>query len=122
MLDFVWLHRDGDGRHVRTALGAEVEWGWNYSSGHCLKELSFDFRKLLCFKAPLKVFVFDCPERMSETVNEMLHGYLERFTQHVRGECYVLIEFRKSKTKRQYEQRAEVWCVTENDVPPQLIV
>ncbi len=121
MLDFVWLHRDSAGSHVRTALGAEVEWGSNYSSEHCLKELSFDFRKLLCFKAPLKVFIFDCPGRMSETVNEMLHRCLERFTQHVQGECYVLIEFYKSKTKRRYEQRAKIWHVAENGSPPQRV-
>jgi hypothetical protein len=116
MLDFVWLHRDDYGSHIKTALAVEIEWASKFKSDRCITELALDFRKLLCFKAPLKLFIFDCPEQASKASNEMLERYLETFTQHTKGECYVLIEFYKNKQKRLYEQRSHIWCVSDHGV------
>ncbi len=116
MLDFVWLHRDDYVSHIKTAMGVEIEWASKFKSDVCLEELALDFRKLLCFKAPPKLFIFDCPEQASKAANEMLERYLKTFTQHAKGECYVLVEFYKNKKSHLYEQRSQIWCVSEHGV------
>jgi len=121
MLDFVWLDRDGAGYHAKTGMGVEIEWASKYSCKQCLKEVAFDFRKLLCFKAPIKLFIFDCPEQMGGKVIDSLHNCLNSFIQHTKGELYILIEFYKNKETHLYEQRSELWYVNEDGVVPKNI-
>ena len=113
MLDFVGLDdQDKSGAFRRAILGVECEW-WKTSEGR--EELLRNFRKLLFFKAPLKLLVYgDCPAKCREEVREMLRDSLTKFEHHGEAECYLFIEFYKEK--RLYKQDSRVWSA-EQDGP-----
>lgn len=110
MLDFVWWGPD-EGGAKRVIMGAESEWAWNHPRAISVEEIAKDFRKLLCFKAPLKLLVFDCcPERRKE-VPDKLRDCLRQYAQHVEGEQYIILEYYGNKP---YSYEAHI-CRVERD-------
>jgi hypothetical protein len=116
MLDFVGLDDKDKNQAFRGAmLGVECEW-WKTSEGR--EELLRNFRKLLFFKAPLKLLVYgDCPAKCRAEVRETLRDSLRKFEDHVKGECYLLIEFYKEN--RLYKQEGHVWCAEQDGPAPE---
>lgn len=86
MLDIVWF-RNSDTADI--VLAVECEWGGK-------RNVLEDFDKLLHIKAPLKVMIFSTSrhdEQAQAVLKEIQASYMEKFTQHVEGEHYILIEF-----------------------------
>jgi hypothetical protein len=86
MLDLIWW-RNKDSNDIDLAV--ESEWGANNA-------IWYDFGKLLAVKAPLKLLVYSTSNhnRQSLTVREGIEEkYMKRFTCHISGECYLLVEF-----------------------------
>jgi hypothetical protein len=86
LLDQVWW-RNADQNDI--ALAVESEWGADRAVFH-------DFGKLLAIKAPTKLMVYGTSnhERESVKVRDGIEKrYMEKFTHHVAGEQYVLLEF-----------------------------
>jgi hypothetical protein len=88
MLDFVWWEQNDR----RVIMGVECEWTTAVSKSSAPEQAAYDFKKLLCFKAPLKLFVFDSNQKTSEAMREKLCDCLRKFQQHVKGECYLFVE------------------------------
>jgi hypothetical protein len=85
LLDFLWW-KDGESNDV--VLAVESEWGKD-------KEIFHDFGKLLSIKAPLKVMIYGTSKHgmQSSPIRQGIeNSYMKRFTQHVVGEKYLLIE------------------------------
>jgi hypothetical protein len=91
MLDFVWWEQDDR----RAIMGVECEWTTQWPQSSAPGEAAYDFKRLLCFKAPLKLFVFDSTPKTGAAVRERLSDCLRQFKQHVKGECYLLVEVQK---------------------------
>jgi hypothetical protein len=96
MLDFVWWNESEE----RAILGLESEWGnpWDYKSpknhGNVIEAIVEDFWKLLVFKAPLKVLVHTTVNaQMRHDLDHRLRSEISRYSQHLAGECYLLLEF-----------------------------
>ena len=81
LLEVIWWRNSID---MDIVLGVESEGGRN-------KDVWHDFGKLLVVRAPLKLIVFR--KRASETTKSIEEGYMRKFTQHVVGEHYLLLEF-----------------------------
>jgi hypothetical protein len=85
MLDLIWW-RDKNSNDIDLAV--ECDWGNK-------KPVEYDFGKLLSIKAPLKLMV--CGPSRHETrglpIREGIEKhFLQKFSQHVAGEHYVLVE------------------------------
>jgi len=93
LLDFGWWDETGTtGR--RAIMGAEIEWTSYHKAQDRVREATYDFKKLLSFKAPLKLFVFDAYYPGDhDSLHDGIRDCLQTFSQHVRGECYLLVEF-----------------------------
>jgi hypothetical protein len=91
MLDFVWWEVSGRG----PIMGVECEWTTAATESLAPEAADYDFRKLLCFKAPLKVFVFDTTLKSSKAVWERLCNGLKKFQRHVKGERYLFVEVQR---------------------------
>jgi len=89
-LDLVWFTREEGTIH----LAVEVEL---QRKGDVL----FDFQKLLCVKAPLKVMVYRDRDGKGSLVRRF-EEYMEEFDQHVKGEHYLLVEMAPSPPDRAY--------------------
>ncbi|HMD40021.1 MAG TPA: hypothetical protein VKH15_12110 [Candidatus Acidoferrum sp.] len=86
LLDFLWF-RSSD--HNDIALAVESELGRQ-------KAVLDDFQKLLHIKAPLKMLIFSTTRHGSESravLEGVCKSYLQKFTQHVKDEEYLFIEF-----------------------------
>lgn len=97
VLDFVLLeadkHSNGDPANItRTILGMEVEWNVTVSDA----KLERDFNKLLCFNAPLKVFVYSCDQKKQRDFMNSIALCLRRFCGLRDGEQYLIVNFYKS--------------------------
>jgi len=64
-------------------------------------DVLFDFQKLLCVKAPLKVMVYRDRDGKGSLVRRF-EEYMEEFDQHVKGEHYLLVEMAPSPPDRAY--------------------
>jgi hypothetical protein len=85
MLDLIWW-RDKDSNDIDLAV--ECDWGNQ-------KAVEYDFGKLLSIKAPLKLMVYGTStnEKQDVLIREGIEKhYMEKFSQHVAGEHYVLVE------------------------------
>lgn len=93
MLDAVWF---SDKSGNAAVLGVESEWG-NPRVRDCQQRancVAEDFEKLLQFKAPMKLMIFQADNvEMRKAIHKILLDYLQAFRQHVAGEIYVFIEF-----------------------------
>ena len=85
MLDLIWWrHKDSND----IDLAVECDWGNK-------KAVEYDFGKLLSIKAPLKLMVYGprTHEKRGLPIREGIEKhYLEKFSQHVAGERYLLVE------------------------------
>jgi hypothetical protein len=97
MLDAVWF---SDKSGNAAVLGVESEWG-NPRVRDCQQRancVAEDFEKLLQFKAPMKLMIFQADNvEMRKAIHKILLDYLQAFRQHVAGETYVFIEFSAGK-------------------------
>jgi hypothetical protein len=97
ILDAVWW-QDKPGNAA--VLGVESEWG-NPRIRDCQQRancVAEDFEKLLQFKAPMKLMIFQADNvEMRRAIHKILLDYLQAFRQHVAGETYVFIEFSAGK-------------------------
>jgi hypothetical protein len=121
MLDFLWLD-EVDKYHRRALMGMECEWARQRTEDP-YEAVRRDFTKLLHFKAPLKVLVYECPDVDRDRIRDMLRSCLSRFEQHVGGECYVFVEFLGIIPKCPSEacpQEAWEFRVEQNGIPPKV--
>lgn len=83
LLDMVWLKGQAG-----MSLAAECEWIKSKEA------ISDDFEKILYFKAPLKLFIFQAKSHEGESAKfrQTMQGLMDQFTHHVSGEQYVLFE------------------------------
>jgi hypothetical protein len=81
LLDLIWWKNESD---MDIVLGVESEWGGNNA-------VCYDFGKLLTVKAPLKLLIFERQTR--DTTKIIEERYMQKFTHHVEGEHYLLLEF-----------------------------
>ncbi len=107
MLDFVWWEHTPD--FDRAVLGRESEWGNPRFTERRHEEVAADFEKLLSFKAPMKLLVFEAKsETMRENIHAEIRKYGTRFAQHVKGESYIFVEFSGGTCKsHSYEVKAD---------------
>ena len=82
LLDFVWLDRDT----LAMKLGVECEWS------KIEPQIKDDFEKLMSVKAPLKLFIYATDKVANERVHEWLREWMGKFSQHIEGEEYLLME------------------------------
>ena len=88
MLDLVWMDKEP----MAMRLAAESE--WSRVMAHRLD----DFQKLMSIKSPLKLFIYATRNlNESDEVREKLADYLLRFSQHLEGEEYLLMEVMKGR-------------------------
>jgi hypothetical protein len=85
LLDLIWWKNP---TLMDITLAVESEWGTS-------REVLHDFGKLLVVKAPLKLMVFE--KDSSDTVEKIEQNYMRKYTQHVLGEHYLLLEFDTQK-------------------------
>ncbi|PYP91221.1 MAG: hypothetical protein DMG65_08610 [Candidatus Angelobacter sp. Gp1-AA117] len=94
LLDFVlWSDKPGEQKSV---LAVESEWGkpGDKNVKNRADQVVEDFEKLLVFKAPLKLMLFQADdEGMRRAIHNGLREYLTTFAQHVKGEQYLFMEF-----------------------------
>ena len=115
LLDFVWW--ESDGVSGRAVMGVECEWAaWCHNNRDRVNEVAYDFEKLLSFKAPLKLLIFEC---FDQDGRKLLHAtvcdYLSRFSQHVKGECYIFVEFSRAKSNgHSYQCAAHIYRVEQD--------
>jgi hypothetical protein len=81
LLDMVWYLRGKGG----IQLAVESELGKR-------EAILDDFEKLMCVKAPLKLFLIESGD---SGVRKELEGYLAEFGQHIKGETYLLADFHR---------------------------
>jgi hypothetical protein len=107
ILDFVGLEEKNGAAFSRAILSVECEW-WKGR-----EELLRNFRKLLVFKAPLKMLIYSCLDGCSgeerAVERDQLRGCLKNFEQHLTGESYLLIEFYEEKRNDPWKQEARIW-------------
>jgi hypothetical protein len=96
MLDAVWW-KNAPGE--RAILACECEWGnlRDVESNHL--RVAEDFDKLLSFKAPLKLMIFDSynDERLQGRVISELDRYLQGFGDHRAGEIYLAVDLSRQR-------------------------
>jgi hypothetical protein len=94
LLDLVWWDRH-DGLEA-AALACECELGNKRNESGNPQLVAEDFDKLLSFKAPLKLMIFDSYGTCAKSKTTMddvvaaLNGYLRRYRLHTQGETYIL--------------------------------
>ena len=89
LLDVIWFTR----KQGTILLAVEVELGTKKN------EVLYDFQKLLCIKAPLKVMVYYAYR--GSYMNEF-ENYVKDFDHHVRGEQYLLVEMAPGPSDQAY--------------------
>jgi hypothetical protein len=96
LFDMAWF-RNADVNDIAMAMESEME---RKNSGEILR----DFQKLLHVKAPLKILVFQGvePEWSEHILTNVRDKYLMKFSQHVQGERYIVVEFR-------FDEQAAHW-------------
>ena len=95
LLDMVWWQQE-DGE--RAVLACESEFGNSRYPDLAPMLVGEDFDKLLSFKSPLKIMIFDSYTDGIETqrkVIEELNKYLQNFGDHRKGETYIAIDLCK---------------------------
>lgn len=91
LLDLVWWQ---DASPQGAVLACEMEWGNTRDPKKNPDRVLEDFEKLMSFKAPFKLMLFDSykdPVRLKAMVTRMEHALCD-FADHRRGEAYLLID------------------------------
>jgi hypothetical protein len=92
LLDFVWWKRFGTSEGA--LLACESEFGNPRDHSNYVKAIGSDFWKLLTFKAPVKMMVFDVisgGDRELEILR-LLTAFMRRYIAHVEGELYLFVD------------------------------
>jgi hypothetical protein len=92
LLDFVWWKRFGTSEGA--LLACESEFGNPRYRSNDIKAIGSDFWKLLAFKAPVKMMVFDVitgADREREILR-LLTTFMRSYIAHVEGELYLFVD------------------------------
>jgi hypothetical protein len=95
LLDMVWWKREGGEGAV---LACESEFGNSRYPQMTPMLVGEDFDKLLSFKSPLKIMIFDSYTNGAQLQSQVLcelNGYLQGFGDHRKGEVYITIDLCK---------------------------
>jgi hypothetical protein len=95
LLDAIWWRKESDEAQTGIALAVECEWDY--------RDLMWDFQKLLCIKAPVKLFIYDggnvlehgntVVRSLGMSVQAQIEGEMGRYPYHVEGETYLFVSF-----------------------------
>ena len=86
LLDLVWL--DKESRNITLAVESEFSL--------VMPQRLDDFQKLMSTKSPLKLFIYATRSATeSDNVREAITQYLRKFSQHIEGEEYLLMDVNK---------------------------
>jgi hypothetical protein len=91
MLDLVWWQEGIGGSAI---LGCEIEWGNSRDICRNPARVAEDFDKLLSFKAPLKLMIFDSYSNIQtqSAVLAELNRYFREYGDHRAGEQYLIMD------------------------------
>ena len=94
MLDVVWWQNTTPGSAL---LGCESEWGNTRSPKHNALRIAEDFDKLLSFKAPFKLMIFEAEHAsdQEQEILELLNKYLQQYSDHRKDEQYLVLNLNK---------------------------
>jgi hypothetical protein len=94
LLDLIWF----DEKNYEIAVGVESEWN------QAIDEVTYDFEKLMFVKTPVKVLAYLVPDHdmQGKATRNRLEAMLEKFTHHMAGDEYLLIEFSAGWSKAQF--------------------
>ena len=94
MLDLVWWKQ---GRPSSALLACESEWGNSRHPEGNPARVAEDFDKLLSFKAPFKLMIFeaDADSALEGDTIQSLNRYLVDYADHRIGEQYLVVNFCK---------------------------
>lgn len=95
LLDVVWWEDSECGS--RAVLGCESEWGNPRNLKSRPSDIAYDFEKLLSFKSPVKLLVFEAADSDRKKIHDEIRKHGSNFTQHVTGEYYLFVEFSGAK-------------------------
>ncbi len=93
LLDFVFWHRSEKGEQA--LLACESEFGNPRDRSRDVQAIGADFDKLLSFKAPIKLMIFDTissQERESDIIT-LLTAHMRKYALHTKGELYLFVDF-----------------------------
>jgi len=120
MLDFVWWGRG------KAVLACECEWGNTRDADRNALRVAEDFDKLLSFKSPFKLMIFDSysqPDTRDQVI-KLLERYLREFTDHRKSEQYLVIDMCKKPaawlceiTQEGSDPGLNLEVITLNEVP-----
>ena len=98
MVDVVWWSKTSNGWGAMIAI--ESEWGNQRDHGagridNVVKAVDYDFCKLLCFKAPLKVLIFTSEKstELRRAICKQTCESIRTYRHHIKGEIYLLLDF-----------------------------
>ncbi len=91
LLDLLWWH---DGPPQGAVLACEMEWGNTRDTKGNVARVVEDFDKLLSFKAPFKLMLFDSYRDKNKQleINSAIDDYLQGFGDHRTGEQYLVVD------------------------------
>lgn len=92
LLDFVWWKRFGTSEGA--LLACESEFGNPRGRSNDVEAIGFDFWKLMTFKAPVKMMVFDVisgGDREREILR-LLTAFMRSYIAHIEGELYLFVD------------------------------
>ena len=92
LLDFVWWKRFGTSEGA--LLACESEFGNPFDHSKDVKAIDSDFWKLLVFKAPVKMMVFDVISGgdREQKILSKLTASMRSYIAHVEGELYLFVD------------------------------
>lgn len=91
LLDAIWYEKSPG---MGILLAVESEWGVDSRSGPREGQILDDFEKLMVIKSPVKLMIYESENRnQNALIMQKITEYLVRFSQHVEGENYCLLNF-----------------------------
>jgi hypothetical protein len=92
LLDFVWWKKFGTSEGA--LLACESEFGNEWARSKDVEAIGSDFWKLLVFKAPVKMMVFDVISGggRERKILDLLTDFMRTYIAHVEGELYLFVD------------------------------
>jgi len=92
LLDFVWWKKFGTSEGALLACESEFGNPWDHSND--VEAIGSDFWKLLVFKAPVKMMVFDviAGGDRERKILSLLTDFMRSYIAHVEGELYLFVD------------------------------
>src|SRR5438067_1607209 len=89
LLDAIWYEKSPG---MGILLAVESEWGVDSRSGPRESQIIDDFEKLMVIKAPVKLMIYESKDKeQNDLIMKRIAEYLSRYSQHVEGETYCLL-------------------------------